>query len=62
MPIENYIDRKTGHVVEHFTKGALPETIEIGGVIYERDYGSGSLNFKFVGSGFYATDYKNKNV
>ena len=60
MPIENYIDRKTGTIVEHFTKGALPEKIEIEGVEYERDYGAGALNFKFVGSGFYVNDYKNK--
>lgn len=60
MPIENYIDRETGTIVEHFTKGALPPFIEIDGVVYERDFGSGNLNFKLVGPGFYANDYKNK--
>lgn len=60
MPIENYIDRNTGTIVEHFSRGELPTTIEIDGVTYERDYGAGTLNFKFVGSGFYANDYKNK--
>lgn len=60
MPIENYKNSETGEVIEHYTQGKLPEFIEKDGVRYDRDYGSGTLNFKFVGSGFYETDYKNK--
>lgn len=60
MPIANYINTETKEIVEHFTQGKLPDSITIDGVEHVRDYSSGSIGFKFVGSGFYETDYKHK--
>lgn len=60
MPLIDYENQETNEVSEFLITGEVKDILEIDGVQYKRMYSGNGPSFKFKGSGFYQTDYKDK--
>lgn len=62
MPLLNYENQETKEITEHLIFGEVKDEITIDGVKHVRVYHGSGPSFKFKGSGFYQTDYKDKGL